>query len=137
MIHVLFVPYVKFSYIRKISFNSFHYFQCDKCVQLRNLQFLLIKLKQSQSLFRYFRSGLKGFAPFLLVFLDCLVIITSVKYVINLIIFVGNTLTIIIMKRKEFRETFHKLLIALAVFDNVFILSALFTLIIRYVLYVE
>ena len=62
-----------------------------------------------------------------------MVIIYSVKYVIDIIMFVGNTLTIIIMKRKEFRETFHKLLIALAVFDNVFIMAALFTLIIRYV----
>jgi ABC-type multidrug transport system permease subunit len=41
------------------------------------------------------------------------------------------------MKRKEFQETFHKLLIALAVFDNVFIISAIFTLIIRYVLYAK
>ena len=44
----------------------------------------------------------------------------------------GNIITIIIMNRKEFRETFHKLLIALAVFDNIFIVSAIFTLIIRY-----
>ena len=49
----------------------------------------------------------------------------------------GNTITVLIMQRKEFRETFHRLLIALAVFDNIFIIAALFTLIIRYVLLID
>ena len=48
-------------------------------------------------------------------------------------VFSGNTVTVFIMRRKEFAETFHKLLIALAVFDNIFIISALFTLIVRLV----
>ena len=43
----------------------------------------------------------------------------------------GNTLTVIIMRRKEFSETFHKLLITLAITDNIFIITALFALITR------
>ena len=43
----------------------------------------------------------------------------------------GNCITIAVMRKKEFTQTFHKLLTALAVFDNIFIASAIFTLAIR------
>ena len=50
----------------------------------------------------------------------------------HILLMSGNTVTIFIMRRKEFAETFHKLLIALAVFDNIFIIAAVSTLIIRF-----
>ena len=44
-------------------------------------------------------------------------------------------MTILIMRRKEFTETFHDLLLALAVVDTVFIVAAIFTLITKYGFY--
>lgn len=38
----------------------------------------------------------------------------------------GNVVSIIILSKKEFKETFHKLIIFLALFDMIFILCAVF-----------
>jgi len=43
----------------------------------------------------------------------------------------GNLISIMVLSKKEFRETFHKLLICLAVDDIVFIICAIFTCIVR------
>ena len=53
-------------------------------------------------------------------------------YAINYILIVGNLVSIWVLSKKEFRETFHKLLICLAVVDISFIICALITCIIRY-----
>ena len=46
-------------------------------------------------------------------------------------LFIGNIVSIMILSKKEFRETFHRLLISLAVVDIIFIICAIFTCIIR------
>ena len=62
-------------------------------------------------------------------FLGSLVLLISYFYPA-----LGNLITIAVMRKKEFTQTFHKLLTALAVFDNIFIVSAIFTLAIRLVM---
>jgi len=48
--------------------------------------------------------------------------------VIGIFGLLGNTVAINIWRKKEFTETFHKLLITLAVMDNIFIITAVFAL---------
>ena len=94
----------------------------DKVTLIHHSNRFIIQSK----IFSFWVEGIASFSVGTLGFLGNLVMLVSYFYPVS-----GNCITIAVMRKKEFTQTFHKLLTALAVFDNIFIASAIFTLAIR------